>query len=54
MQYVWNGAQVFSSKWIVLKGGPNNDNAMRFLAFVARPDRRSSSRSSSATRRSIP
>ena len=38
LQYVWNGAQVFSSKWIVLKGGPNNDNAMRFLAFVARPE----------------
>jgi putative spermidine/putrescine transport system substrate-binding protein len=39
VKYVWNGAQVFSSKWIVLKDGPNNDNAMRFLAFVARPDR---------------
>ena len=26
-----------SSKWIALKGVPNYDNAMRFLAFVARP-----------------
>jgi putative spermidine/putrescine transport system substrate-binding protein len=39
VQYVWNGAQVFSSKWIVLKGAPDYDNVMRFLAFVARPDR---------------
>jgi putative spermidine/putrescine transport system substrate-binding protein len=39
LKYVWNGAQTFSSKWIVMKGGPNYDNTMRFLAFVARPDR---------------
>ena len=39
LQYVWNGAEVFSSKWIVMKGAPNYDNVMRFLAFVARPDR---------------
>ncbi len=39
VRYVWNGAQVFSSKWIVLKGAPDYDNVMRFLAFVARPDR---------------
>jgi len=39
VKYVWNGAQTFSSKWIVAKGDPNYDNAMRFLAFVARPDR---------------
>jgi putative spermidine/putrescine transport system substrate-binding protein len=39
VKYVWNGAQTFSSKWIVLKGDPNYDNTMRFLAFVAHPDR---------------
>ena len=39
VKYVWNGAQTFSSKWIVMKGGPNYDNTMRFLAFVAHPDR---------------
>jgi putative spermidine/putrescine transport system substrate-binding protein len=38
LKYVWNGAQTFSSKWIVLKGGPNYDNTMKFLAFVARPE----------------
>jgi putative spermidine/putrescine transport system substrate-binding protein len=39
VKYVWNGAQTFSSKWIVAKGDPNYDNTMRFLAFIARPDR---------------
>jgi putative spermidine/putrescine transport system substrate-binding protein len=39
LQYVWNGAQRFNGRWIVLKGTPNYDNAMRFLAFVARPQR---------------
>lgn len=38
-KYVWNGAQTFTSRWIVPKGDPNYDNAMRFLAFAARPDR---------------
>ena len=37
LKYVWNGATVFGDKWIVLKGAPNYDNVMRFLAFVARP-----------------
>jgi putative spermidine/putrescine transport system substrate-binding protein len=37
VQYVWNGANVFGDKWIVVKGAPNYDRAMRFLAFVARP-----------------
>jgi len=37
VQYVWNGANVFGDKWIVVKGAPNYDNTMRFLAFVARP-----------------
>lgn len=37
LKYVWNGAQAFGDKWIVLKGAPNYDNVMRFLAFAARP-----------------
>ena len=37
LKYVWNGATMFGDKWIVLKGAPNYDNVMRFLAFVARP-----------------
>jgi len=37
VQYVWNGANVFGDKWIVVKGAPDYDNAMRFLAFAARP-----------------
>lgn len=39
VRYVWNGAQHFNGKWIVLKGAPDYDNAMRFLAFAARPER---------------
>jgi putative spermidine/putrescine transport system substrate-binding protein len=38
LQYVWNGATVFGDKWIVLKGAPDYDNVMRFLAFAARPE----------------
>jgi len=38
VRYVWNGAQTFSSRWIVLKDAPDSDNAIRFLAFVARPE----------------
>jgi putative spermidine/putrescine transport system substrate-binding protein len=37
VQYVWNGANVFGDKWIVVKGAPHYDDVMRFLAFVARP-----------------
>ena len=37
LRYVWNGAQMFGDKWIVLKGAPNYDNTMKFLAFAARP-----------------
>jgi putative spermidine/putrescine transport system substrate-binding protein len=37
LKYVWNGATIFGDKWIVLKGAPNYDNVMRFLAFAARP-----------------
>jgi len=35
--YVWNGANLFGDKWIVVKGAPNYDKVMRFLAFAARP-----------------
>ncbi len=37
VKYVWNGANVFGDKWIVVKGAPNYDNDMKFLAFVAKP-----------------
>jgi putative spermidine/putrescine transport system substrate-binding protein len=37
LKLVWNGAQVYGDKWIVLKGAPDYDNVMKFLAFVARP-----------------
>lgn len=37
VKYVWNGANVFGDKWIVVKGAPNYDNDMKFLAFVGRP-----------------
>lgn len=38
LQLVWNGAQVYGDKWIVVKGAPNYDNVMKFLAFAARPE----------------
>ncbi len=34
---MWNQARVEGDKWLVVKGAPNYDNVMRFLAFVARP-----------------
>jgi putative spermidine/putrescine transport system substrate-binding protein len=37
LKLVWNGAQVYGDKWIVLKGAPDYDNVMKFLAFAARP-----------------
>jgi putative spermidine/putrescine transport system substrate-binding protein len=37
VQYVWNGANIFGDKWIVVKGAPHYDDVMKFLAFVARP-----------------
>lgn len=36
IQLVWNGAYVNYTYWTVLKGGPNNDNAQKLLAFVNR------------------
>jgi putative spermidine/putrescine transport system substrate-binding protein len=37
IKIVWNQARVEGDKWLVLRGAPNHDNVMRFLAFAARP-----------------
>jgi putative spermidine/putrescine transport system substrate-binding protein len=37
LRIVWNQARVEGDKWLVLRGAPNMDNVMRFLAFAARP-----------------
>jgi putative spermidine/putrescine transport system substrate-binding protein len=37
VKIVWNQARVEGDKWLVLRGAPNLDNVMRFLAFAARP-----------------
>jgi len=37
LQFVWNGANIFGDRWIVVKGAPHHDDVMRFLAFVAKP-----------------
>jgi putative spermidine/putrescine transport system substrate-binding protein len=37
LKIVWNQARVEGDKWLVLRGAPNLDNVMRFLAFAARP-----------------
>jgi putative spermidine/putrescine transport system substrate-binding protein len=37
LKIVWNQARVEGDKWLVLRGAPNADNVMRFLAFAARP-----------------
>src|SRR5437764_10070973 len=36
LKIVWDGGYVSQSWWTVLKGGPNTQNAQKFLAFVNR------------------
>ncbi|MGY3591858.1 spermidine/putrescine-binding protein [Bradyrhizobium sp. USDA 4341] len=36
IQMIWNGAAVSYTYWTVLKGGPNNQNAQKLIAFVNR------------------
>ncbi|MBM3573416.1 MAG: ABC transporter substrate-binding protein [Alphaproteobacteria bacterium] len=38
MAIVWNQSQWTFDIWYALKGAPNADNAMRFLAFAMQPD----------------
>lgn len=38
LRYLWNQSRYSWNMWRVAKGAPNMDNAMRFLAFAARPD----------------
>lgn len=39
LQVVWNEARYTFDVWYVLRGAAHKDAAMRFLAFVSRPDR---------------
>ena len=50
VKIVWNQARVEGDKWLVLRGAPNLDNVMRFLAFAARPKVQAGLAGSSATR----
>ncbi|WP_157961804.1 ABC transporter substrate-binding protein [Acuticoccus kandeliae] len=38
IQIEWNEGRFTSDVWYVLKGAPNVDNAMRFIAFASRPE----------------
>jgi putative spermidine/putrescine transport system substrate-binding protein len=38
LKIIWNEGQWTFDIWYVLKGAPNQDNAMSFLAYVMRPD----------------
>ena len=37
-QVVWNESIYAIDFWVVLKGSPNNDNAMRLVEFMTRPE----------------
>ena len=39
LEYVYNGAVMNLLTWVLAKGAPNRDNAIKFLAFSSRPDR---------------
>ena len=38
-QMSWNGALFTLDSWVILKGSPNMDAALKFLEFVGRPER---------------
>jgi putative spermidine/putrescine transport system substrate-binding protein len=38
---VWNGSMYAVDHWVVLRGSPNRDNAMRFVQFATRPENQS-------------
>nr|WP_256466464.1 ABC transporter substrate-binding protein [Bradyrhizobium sp. 147] len=39
LRMVWDDATVGDNYWIILKGGPNNANAQKFIAFVNRAEK---------------
>ena len=38
IRIVWDGATLGDNHWTVLKGGPNSENAQKFIAFVNRAE----------------
>ncbi|WP_421989780.1 ABC transporter substrate-binding protein [Roseococcus sp.] len=40
-QVVWNGSIHAVDHWVVLRGSPNRDNAMRLVQFMTRPENQS-------------
>jgi putative spermidine/putrescine transport system substrate-binding protein len=38
LDIVWDQARIQSDFWFVIKDAPNKENAMKFLAFAARPE----------------
>lgn len=38
LEFVWNGAVMNFLVWVLAKGAPNRDHALKFLSFVARPE----------------
>ncbi len=40
-QVVWNGSVYAIDHWVVLRGTPNRDNAMRLVQFMTRPENQS-------------
>lgn len=38
LKFVWNGARRTFDMWYVLRGTPDKDEAMRFIAFASRPE----------------
>ncbi|MHB0791060.1 ABC transporter substrate-binding protein [Bradyrhizobium sp. 5.13L] len=38
IRMIWDGAWTSDNYWVVLKGGPNNANAQKFIAFVNRAE----------------
>jgi putative spermidine/putrescine transport system substrate-binding protein len=39
VEIVWNQAQIERAYWVVARGTPNRDNALRFLEAAIRPER---------------
>lgn len=41
LRVVWNGSIYAVDHWVVLRGSPNRDNAMRFIQFATQPENQS-------------
>lgn len=41
LRVVWNGSIYAVDHWVILRGSPNRDSAMRFIQFATRPENQS-------------